>query len=118
MCAPHALINCAYVNEQGRPGTEANCYMGHICISGYTIAMESFPELQFFFVHSSLSYQHINVHLPSLFLMINISRLKYVPIHYGTPFLAINEHVLFVAMINITCFNVIYFEAFSAAIIN
>ena len=23
MCAPHALINCAYVNERGRPGTEA-----------------------------------------------------------------------------------------------
>ena len=30
MCAPHALINCAYVNERGRPGTEASSFVrGH-----------------------------------------------------------------------------------------
>ena len=23
LCVPHALINCVYVNERGRPGTEA-----------------------------------------------------------------------------------------------
>ena len=37
LCVPHALINCAYVNERGRPGTEAtqSTYVHNNGIQGY-----------------------------------------------------------------------------------
>ena len=41
MCAPHVLINCAYyVNERGRPGTEANILgpLGVTCLQYRPVA--------------------------------------------------------------------------------
>ena len=42
LCVPHALINCAYVNARGRPGTEAtgctrtmSCMTVGMCRHGY-----------------------------------------------------------------------------------